>query len=234
MSSQPPASSQPSESGVYQLPALGSRPSMTTAQQLPQYHHSLPPPLALDNQRPRLPPPSHLDPPFTPYAPQIGSLFSNNPSRFEASHTEPFYNHHGGPLPSTAWSASAPYRGTSQGSVASLPALHPSDVAHPTKVSTTEYEPPSPTKQASHRPLGRSSLFDDSTYNARPFSSTYQPRQSPVSSRQSSITSSSGQPSRALYDSRPQALPRRTGSRIEAKGKEKETFVSSEVQTKSC
>lgn len=199
---------------------------MTTAHHTPQRYQTLPLPPALDNQRPRLPLPSHLDPPFTPHAPQARPLFSDIPGRNQASYPGQANSQGGAPPLETSWSAQTFQRGASQGSVVSLPPLYPPDVAFQSRGPATSYEPLSPGEHASHGPVRRSSLFDDSTYSSRPYSSTSQPRHSPASSHQSSTTSSSGQRSRAPYDSRLPALSGESVSNTEGKEKEQDRFVS--------
>ena len=224
MSSQSPASTQPSESGNYQLPALGSRPLMTTTQPRPPNHQTLPPPSALSGQHPGHSLPSHLDPPFVPLAPQTRPLYSDLSGRQQALHAQQPYSQGAAPAPDS-WPVPAPPREALHGSIVSLPPLCPPDAAHQSRIPSTNYEPLSPAEHSSHGPPGRSSLFDDSTYSTRPYSTGFQPRHSPASSHHSSATSSSGQPSRAHYDPRPPAAHGEFSSTARGKAKEQNEFV---------
>ena len=142
-----------------------------------------------NTSRPTLPPPSHLDPPFTPRSPQRRPLYSDLPPQrglyglsSRASHDRQ-WPAQSNPMP--------PRLGAPANS--SLPPIFPRNTAYHDSVPATTYEPTSPVEAMSHEIPGRNTLFDDSSYNAASFQpSLGQSQHTPVNPYYKAKTSPNG------------------------------------------
>lgn len=208
----------PSSRSNVQYPEKGAQPAPTVSgrESLPR-PPALPLPSTSETFRPPLAnPPPHLDPPFTPNSPKLRPHFSDVSVRSnglnQASHR----------MGNRSWPASIapisvtapPIRGTS------LPPIYPRAVSRPASIPGTNYEPISPLESIPHEVPGRSSLFDDSTYNVTPYHGSVGPQaqQSPTNSYHSSMTSSSGQQSSAILNTQktgPPTIAKSTSKAVE-------------------
>ena len=204
MSSRPPTTSQDNDTGLYYPTRVGLRYGMMAETQvLPSAPHTLPPPAM---SRPRLPPPSHLEPSFVPQSPQTRPEYSDLSTRatYPPLPRQPVYGH---PLPQDSrpfMPSTGPER-LNYGS-SSHPALFPQRVSYSSTNPGTIYEASSPVDYPSHGAPPETSMFNEGSYTTPtpyPLAGLQQLHQSPASSYHSSGTSSSGLASAQIPFSQP-------------------------------
>ena len=170
----------------------GNAPAQQTRPQ------TLPPPPIREAMRPVLPPP-HLDPPFAPRSPQLRPHYSDLLSR------QNVYPPGQSSAANRTWPTPTPppLLGKPSTTSTSLPPIQPRNLSN---VPPASYEPTSPVEAMAHEVPGRSSVFDDSTYNPNPFRpAVSRAHPSPASSYHSPLTSSSGKQSSTAFFPTPYA-----------------------------
>ena len=207
MSSRPPTTLQENEANIFYPTRVGPRYGMMAeAPMAPTAPQSLPPSAM---PRPRLPPPSHLEPSFVPQSPQGRPRYSDLPTRAAYS---PYSRQQGYDNCS-----SQDYRHFVQGTTlperssygsSTHPPLYPQRVSYQSTNPGTLYEALSPINYATHGPPPEPSMFNEGGYMTAtpyPVAGLQQLHQSPSSSYHSSATSSSGLASAQIPFNKPEA-----------------------------